>query len=183
MNDFKYLKSNELFKDMSFDSLYQKVQRPILVADHLRNAENMGALIRLADNVGASAVYFLGNESDVNRARLHRAAASSIRNIDWLFIDDQQLQLLLPSSFISIALETATNAKSLFDEKLPANPVFFVGNEVSGIRQQLLQTMDQCLYIPVPGPTRSLNVSHAAAVLLFEWLRQMMQNTSSDRTT
>lgn len=183
MNDFRYLKSNVLFKEMSFESLYQKVQRPILVADHLRNAENMGALIRLADNVGASAVYFLGNESEVNRTRLQRAAASSIRNIEWSFIDDQQLQLLLPSSHISIALETATNAKCLFEAQLPVNPVFFVGNEVTGIRQKILHTMDQCLYIPVPGPTRSLNVSHAAAVLLFEWLRQMMQHYSPDITT
>lgn len=174
MSRFTYIKSNELFRDLPVESLYNKVQRPVIVADHLRNAENMGALIRLADNVGASAVYFLGSEGDVNRGRLQRAAASSFRNISWAFIDDQKLEHLLPEQHTSVALETANNSTNLFLSSLPENPVFYVGNEVSGIRQSLLQNLDQCVFIPVPGPTRSLNVSHATSVLLFEWLRQMM---------
>ena len=51
---------------------------------------------------------------------------------------------------------------------------FVVGNESRGIREEILEQCDKIVYIPVPGPTRSLNVSHAAAVALFEWQRQMI---------
>ena len=52
---------------------------------------------------------------------------------------------------------------------------FIVGSERDGLSNELLKQCDVVVYIPVPGPTRSLNVSHAAAVALFEWQRQMLQ--------
>jgi len=80
--------------------------------------------------------------------------------------------LVAPAATI-VALETASEAKSLFDVELPENPVFVVGSERFGMRDNILAQADLVVYIPVPGLTRSLNVSHAAAVLFFEWLRQM----------
>ena len=52
---------------------------------------------------------------------------------------------------------------------------FIVGSERNGLSEELLVQCDLVVYIPVPGPTRSLNVSHAAAVALFEWQRQMLK--------
>lgn len=174
--DFRYLKSNQLFADNSYDKLFATCARPLLAADHLRNADNMGALIRLADNAGAAELFFLGSESTVNASKLQRAAASSYRNVPWMFCDDELFLNRIPESYKIVALETTTNSINLYQTQLPEKAVFVVGNEVRGIRDSMLQKADLCVYIPVPGPTRSLNVSHAASVLLFEWLRQMMHH-------
>jgi tRNA G18 (ribose-2'-O)-methylase SpoU len=48
--------------------------------------------------------------------------------------------------------------------------------------ESLLDQADIVVYIPVPGLTRSLNVTHAAAVLFFEWLRQMQHKFSNHLT-
>lgn len=170
----EYIKSNELFADKGFESLYQFCKKPILVADQLRNPENAGALIRLSDNIGAAEMLFIGDSSAMRMIRLKRAAASSVGNIPWSFVSDDAIIQHIPAGYTKIGIETTRDALNLFTTELPDNVVFFAGNEGKGMRDELISQMDYCVYIPVPGPTRSLNVTHAVAVVVFEWLRQKM---------
>jgi len=171
-----YLKSNDLFEKLSPERFYERVPRPMLIADHLLTPDNMGALIRLADNIGATEVCFLGREEEHKLGKVRRAAASSRDNIKWYFSETTDLRALVPQGKRIVAIETADNATCIYDTKLPADVAFIVGSESHGLSEALLAQCDQVVYIPVPGPTRSLNVSHAAAVALFEWQRQMIQH-------
>lgn len=168
-----YLKSNDLFERIPTEGLYQQVPRPMLIADHLMTPDNLGALIRLADNIGATEVCFLGNEEEHRMGKVRRAAASSRDNIPWYFSEETDLHKIVPQGKTIVAIETADNATCIYDTELPDNVAFIVGSERDGLSEALLEQCDLVVYIPVPGPTRSLNVSHAAAVALFEWQRQM----------
>ncbi len=168
-----YLKSNTLFEQIRTEGLYEKIPRPILIADHLLTPDNMGAMIRLADNIGATEVCFLGREEEHRLTKVRRAAASSRDNIRWYFSDSTNLREVVPEGKTIVAVETADNATCVYDTELPENVAFIVGSESHGLSDELLSQCDMVVYIPVPGPTRSLNVSHAAAVALFEWQRQM----------
>ena len=169
-----YLKSNDLFGKLNPETLFERVPRPILIADHLLTPDNMGALIRLADNIGAAEVCFLGKEDEHRLSKVRRAAASSRDNIRWYFRDESDLHNIVPHGKQIVAIETADNATCIYDTQLPEDVAFIVGSESHGLSDELLAQCNQVVYIPVPGPTRSLNVSHAAAVALFEWQRQMM---------
>ena len=168
-----YLKSNTLFEQIRTEDIYQRVPRPMLIADHLMTPDNIGAMIRLADNIGATEVCFLGREEDHRLGKVRRAAASSRDNIKWYFSEETDLHKIVPQGKAIVAIETADNATCIYDTQLPENVAFIVGSESHGLSDALLAQCDQVVYIPVPGPTRSLNVSHAAAVALFEWQRQM----------
>ena len=168
-----YLKSNDLFERIPTEGLYQHVPRPMLIADHLMTPDNLGALIRLADNIGATEVCFLGSEVEHHLSKVRRSAASSRDNIRWYFSEETDLRKIVPEGKTIVAIETADNATCIYDTPLPENAAFIVGSERHGISEELLKQCDLVVYIPVPGPTRSLNVSHAAAVALFEWQRQM----------
>ena len=168
-----YISSNILFETKQFETIYETIPRPVVVADHLLTPQNIGSLIRLSDNLGASEVFFLEKEANHSMSRIKRTAASSFRNIRWQFTEIEQLREIIPASKTIVALETSKNATNLFETKLPEDVAFVVGNERYGMRQNTLDQADQVVYIPVPGATRSLNVTHAAAVLFFEWLRQM----------
>ena len=176
-----YLKSNDLFEKLNPESLYRRVPRPILIADHLMTPDNLGAMIRLADNIGATEVCFLGKEEEHRLGKVRRAAASSRDNIRWYFSEESDLRKIVPAGKQIVAIETADNATCIYDTQLPENVVFVVGSESYGLSEELLAQCDQVVYIPVPGPTRSLNVSHAAAVALFEWQRQMREKVESKR--
>lgn len=176
-----YLKSNDLFEKLNPESLYRQVPRPILIADHLMTPDNLGAMIRLADNIGATEVCFLGKEGEHRLGKVRRAAASSRDNIRWYFSEESDLRKIVPAGKQIVAIETADNAACIYDTQLPEDVVFVVGSESYGLSEELLAQCDQVVYIPVPGPTRSLNVSHAAAVALFEWQRQMREKVESKR--
>lgn len=169
-----YLKSNDLFGKLAPEAIYEKTPHPTLVADHLMTPDNIGALIRLADNIGASEVCFLGKEDEHRLGKVRRAAASSRDNIRWYFSEESNLRRIVPEGKTIVAIETADNATSIYDTRLPEDVAFVVGSESHGLSEDLLSQCDMVVYIPVPGPTRSLNVSHAAAVALFEWQRQML---------
>lgn len=169
-----YLKSNDLFEELNPETLYERVPRPIVIADHLMTPDNIGALIRLADNIGASEVCFMGNEDEHRLGKVRRAAASSRDNIRWYYSEESDLRKIVPEGKSIVAIETADNATCIYDTLLPEDVAFIVGSERNGLSEDLLKQCDKAVYIPVPGPTRSLNVSHAAAVALFEWQRQML---------
>lgn len=168
-----YLKSNDLFAQTEPESLYSSIPRPMVIADHLMTPDNIGAMIRLADNIGATEMCFLGKEEEHDLGKIRRAAASSRDNIRWYFSEETDLQKIVPEGKTIVAIETADNSTCIYDTPLPENVAFVVGSERFGIREEILAQCDKVVYIPVPGPTRSLNVSHAAAVALFEWQRQM----------
>ncbi len=168
-----YLKSNDLFGKLAPERLFEQVPHPILIADHLLTPDNIGAMIRLADNIGASEICFLGNEDEHRLGKVRRAAASSRDNIRWYFSEETDLHKIVPEGKTIVAIETADNATCIYETQLPENVAFIVGSESYGLNEELLAQCDMVVYIPVPGPTRSLNVSHAAAVALFEWQRQM----------
>ena len=171
-----YLKSNDLFKTIHTEEIYQHLPRPIVIADHLLTPDNMGAMIRLADNIGASEMVFIGEDSRHRLGKIRRAAASSRGNIKWYFTEETDLRKIVPQGKTIVAIETADNATCIYDTKLPEDVAFIVGSESQGLSEDLLKQCDMVVYIPVPGPTRSLNVSHAAAVALFEWQRQILRH-------
>ena len=168
-----YLKSNDLFAEIAPENLFERIPHPIVIADHLMTPDNIGAMIRLADNIGASEICFLGKEDEHRLGKVRRAAASSRDNIRWYFSEEKDLRKIVPEGKKIIAIETSDNATCIYDTQLPEDVAFIVGSERNGLSDELLAQCDMVVYIPVPGPTRSLNVSHAAAVALFEWQRQM----------
>ena len=91
-----YLKSNDLFGELNPETLFERVPRPMVIADHLMTPDNIGAMIRLADNIGASEVCFLGNEDEHRLGKVRRAAASSRDNIRWYFSEENDLRKLVP---------------------------------------------------------------------------------------
>ena len=170
-----YLKSNDLFAGLAPELLFESVPHPMVIADHLMTPDNIGSMIRLADNIGASEVCFLGKEDEHRLGKVRRAAASSRDNIRWYFSEESNLRKIVPEGKTIVAIETSDNATCIYNTTLPTNVAFIVGNERNGLNDELLAQCDMVVYIPVPGPTRSLNVSHAAAVALFEWQRQMLE--------
>ena len=177
-----YLKSNDLFADKKPELLFEHIPHPMVIADHLMTPDNIGAMIRLADNIGATEVCFLGNEEEHRLGKVRRAAASSRDNIRWYFSEETDLRKIVPEGKTLVAIETADNATCIYDTELPEDVTFIVGSERNGLSSDLLAQCDMVVYIPVPGPTRSLNVSHAAAVALFEWQRQMLSKTRGCET-
>lgn len=145
----------------------------ILVAYQLRTPENMGMILRLAGNIGAEKVCFvLEADQQLKENKLRKTAQTAIQHIDWTFCLPETLEHHLPEGYKKIALDTTAQAHNIFSISLPEKFILFLGNEVHGLPDDILHQCDEAWYIPMPGPTRSMNVAMAAAVALFQKLRQ-----------
>ena len=80
----------------------------------------------------------------------------------------------IPSDYLWTALETSVKSQNIYSTDLPQRMALFVGNEVWGIRQELLDRCPLHVNIPMTGPATSMNVSPATAVALFEWQRRVL---------
>lgn len=161
--------SRELFRPGSIEP---PADAPILIADGLRTPENVGALIRLAANVGCRTVCLVGS-GDMKESKIRKTACMA-----WDYVTLQRvanaddLKSVTPEGYEYVAIETTPDAKSLYAEPLPRRVALVVGSEVHGVSDDVLSLCARRAYIPMTGPDTSMNVSQAAAVALFEWVRQ-----------
>ena len=147
--------------------------QPVIVADRILSPMNVGAILRLAGNIHAAKVWFVYDEDPGFRSyKIKRTSSGASEKVDWELVTPGRLPEVLPDGYEIIALETTGDATSLFSEKLPEKVVFMVGNERFGLQEKLIKLCHRKMFIPVPGPISSLNVSHALCIGLFEWFRQ-----------
>jgi TrmH family RNA methyltransferase len=149
------------------------ISKPIIAAWQIGNPENIGNLIRLADNVGAEDVYILGDDFQLRMSSVKKTAGLSFNNVKLTFIPSDEFFLRMNPQSQLIAIETSEDSSNLFETKLPENVIFLLGNEKNGLPEEILKKCQIVVHIPMTGKCKSMNVSHALAVVLFEWQRQM----------
>lgn len=150
------------------------VDQPVIAGWQIINPENIGNLIRLADNAGASQVYILGRDFQLRTSSIKKTAGLSFANIDLHFCTPEEFFEAIPKDYQLVAIETCADSVNLFQEKLPEKIAFLLGNERNGLPEEILEKCNRKVHIPMTGKCKSMNVSHALAVALFEWQRQML---------
>jgi tRNA G18 (ribose-2'-O)-methylase SpoU len=145
----------------------------ILAAHELKTPENMGAIIRLAGNLNAAKVYFIHENFVAKESKLKRVAHSSLGKIDYEILNKEEFWERVKDIAV-VSLETTKLSTNLYQTNLPKNCVILCGSERFGLPNTMLEKCEQSVFIPMPGSTRSMNVSHALAIAAFEWARQHM---------
>ncbi|NTW51009.1 MAG: tRNA (guanosine(18)-2'-O)-methyltransferase TrmH [Chlorobiaceae bacterium] len=143
-----------------------------LVMENVNKAHNLAAIIRSCDAVGIHQMHAVSSRSYI-RTRQNTAAGAS----KWVKVSlgdsvgpvcdglRQQGMQILVATFRPEAVDFRS-----IDYTRPT--AIMVGEELGGPSEEALKQADQCVYIPMCGIVDSLNVSVAAAVILFEAQRQ-----------
>jgi len=134
---------------------------------------NAGNVIRLAANTGArlhlvEPLGFSMEDKQLKRAGLDYHEYASVRvHADW----KSCLEVLRGSRLFAV---TTRSTKNLFDERFRENDAFVFGSETAGLPDAILETFPPGfrLRLPMRPGNRSLNLSNAVAVTVFEAWRQ-----------
>ncbi len=146
----------------------------IVLLDNVRSLYNVGAFFRTADGAGVERLILAGITGKPPHRSIEKTALGAQKAVAWEHHWDPvpRLEDLHANGYEVAAVETAVHAVDLFDWR-PAFPVCVVfGNEVEGIRTEILQRCDTFVRIPMLGLKQSLNVATAGGVVLYELLRK-----------
>ena len=147
---------------------------PLLaVLDSVTDPRNLGAVIRSAEGVGADGVVVPAHNAARVTPAVARASAGAVEHLPVAVVKNLARYLgevKGPNLWIWAAAGEAET--SLWDADLSGGAVFVLGAEAKGLRPLVRRTCDDAVSIPLHGSVESLNVSVAAAVLLYEARRQ-----------
>lgn len=145
---------------------------PLVAAWQVKNPENVGSLMRLVDNLGGHQLILLDDENNKREASIKKTAGLSYQHVELSYQSSADFLRHIPKQYALCAVETATGATNIFQTKLPSRVAFLLGSERKGLPEELLHQVDLSVYIPMTGKCKSMNISQALAVSLFEWQRQ-----------
>ncbi len=141
-----------------------------VVLDRIQDAGNVGTILRTAAAAGCGAVYLLRGTAGAWTPKVLRAGMGAHFHVP-IFEDApwDQVANIVPRPIYATAAVADVGLYEL-DLNQPVTWVF--GNEGQGISEHLMAKCSAVVRIPQPGPVESLNVAAAAAVCLFEGVRQ-----------
>jgi 23S rRNA (guanosine2251-2'-O)-methyltransferase len=154
---------------------YEGIHLPaVVLLDNIRSMYNVGAFFRAADGVNLEKLCLCGITAHPPKNAISKTALGAEVKVPWEHDWDavQVAQKLHDSGFELAAIETSRQAIDLFDwqPRFPLCVAF--GNEVEGLRQELLEMADTHVRIPMLGQKNSLNVATAGGIILYELLRK-----------
>jgi tRNA G18 (ribose-2'-O)-methylase SpoU len=145
-----------------------------LLLDDVRSMYNVGAFFRTADAAAIERIYLCGITPQPTQPGVAKTALGAEEAVPWSHVPEplELLEQLRANGHELAALETSSHAVDLFDWK-PQFPVCVLfGNEVDGLKPELLASCDVCVRIPMLGLKHSLNVATAGGVVMYELLRK-----------
>lgn len=153
----------------------------IVVLEDIHDPHNAAAILRTCDAMGIQHVWFIfEKEASYNPKRIGKATSSSANK--WLDFKTFSSSLACIEALkkeeyrivVSSLSDTAVSLERYHDPKTPIALV--VGNEHAGVSDTMLKNADVVLKIPMQGFVQSLNVSVAAAILLWEITNQRVHS-------
>ncbi len=148
----------------------------LMVCDCLQDPHNLGAIIRSALASGAAGVIVTRERSAPLGGTAAKSSAGAMSHIDICQVTNlvNALKDLKNAGFWIFGAVKDADAHSLYQTDLTVSSCLVVGSEGKGIRPLVKKECDVLISIPMAGSLDSLNSSVAAAVILFEAMRQSL---------
>jgi 23S rRNA (guanosine2251-2'-O)-methyltransferase len=154
---------------------YSGIRLPVtLLLDNVRSMYNVGSFFRTADGAAIERLLLSGITARPPKNAITKTALGAEERVPWESVNDaaKTVENLRQNHYEVAAIETSERAVDIFDWQ-PNFPVCVLfGHEVDGLSNHLLAACDTHVRIPMLGLKHSLNVSCAAAIVMYELLRK-----------
>ena len=149
----------------------ERGERFLFLLDQIQDPQNLGAVIRVAEGVGARVVLPERGSAPLSPA-VARSSAGAVERVPVIRARNlvRFSQLLKDQGFCVVGLDPS--GTDLYRLDLTGDLALVLGAEGRGIRRLLRESCDRLARLPMKGALASLNVSTAAAAAAYEVLRQ-----------
>jgi len=169
------LHSRELRKSAPSQKELKKIKRnPIyLVLDRIIDTYNIGSLFRLADAIATKKMYLCGDMEYPPSSKIHKAAVGTEKWVPWEKVSSthKAVRDLKLKGVQIVAVEQhkkSLDYRLLTKDKVKFPVAIVLGNETTGISQEVLNEADIIVELPMFGVNHSFNVWGSAAVVAYK---------------
>ena len=164
-----------------------------VILENVHDPHNIGAVLRSCDSVGIHEIFVLYTDDSLTEENLVIGKRSSSGARKWVdvhyFTDAKKCFEKVKENYAHIfCTHLSKDSKNLYDLDLTQSVALLFGNEHEGVSDEALGYCDGNFLIPQMGMVKSLNISVACAVSLYEAARQRLEkgyyetNPSSNKT-
>ena len=150
-----------------------KKLRLSVVLDDIRSLNNIGSVFRTADAFLIEKIYLCGITATPPSPDIHKTALGAEESVEWEYCEDilSLVDKLKEDGYEVCSVEQVKGSVNLLDFKVEENKKYAVilGNEVKGVKQQVVDKSDCCIEIPQYGTKHSLNVSITAGIVMWHF--------------
>lgn len=173
--EMKKLSMEELHR-LSVEDYKKSEKAPLVVVlDNVRSQNNVGSVFRTGDAFRIQKLCLCGITAVPPHRDIHKTALGSEDSVDWQHYDETTdcVKELKEQGYKVFAVEQVDDSIKLGDENWTVNDgamgiVLVFGNEIEGVQQEVISLCDSSLEIPQFGTKHSLNISCAAAIVIWE---------------
>lgn len=152
----------------------------IVVLDDVRSLYNVGSVFRSGDAFRIAAVYLCGITACPPNAEIHKTALGGEDSVDWKYFErtEDAVEELHRDGYFVYSIEQVEGSTKLQNLNLNAESgngyAVIFGNEVKGVKQNVVDMSDDCLEIPQFGTKHSLNVSVTSGIVMWEFAKKFI---------
>lgn len=149
----------------------------IIVLDDIRSLYNVGSIFRTSDAFRVRCIYLCGITAVPPSAEIHKTALGAEFSVEWKYFNNtlDAIKELKESNYEVYAIEQVENSIK-FNDFIPdidKKYALVLGNEVKGVKQEVVDICDGSLELPQYGTKHSLNVSVTGGIVIWEMFVRM----------
>jgi len=173
----KKLSTKEILEENLSQKPPKKLSEVKVILHNIRSLHNVGSVFRSSDAFGISELILTGYTPTPPRAEINKTAIGAEEFVKWRHFEtaSEIIDELKNDGYSILGMEQTTDSIALNELQIDdyTKICLVMGNEVTGIDSEILDLMDAFVAIPQFGLKHSLNVSVAAAVMLYALLEKL----------
>lgn len=164
-------------KRISTEEFKKSVKLPLVVVlDEVRSLHNVGSVFRTSDAFRVESIYLCGITATPPHPEIHKTALGAEDSVSWIYYKDtcDAVNRLKAEGYTVLSIEQVEGSTMLQDVELEENKKYAIvfGNEVKGVKQEVVDMCDGCIEIPQFGTKHSLNISVTAGMVIWEFAKR-----------
>ena len=144
-----------------------------LILDRIQDPQNIGAFFRLADAAKLKEILAYQMPGPFVNKKIKRISRSTTEAVPYRQLDQIEELRRLAQDFQVIALEWTNKSKPYQEFKPKKSCYLIIGNERSGIQNDLLNLAAESIHIPMHGLNTSMNAAMAAAIAVYHLISKL----------
>lgn len=159
------------FGDM--DKLKENQKPSLIFLDKLQDPGNMGTIIRSADAFNLDGIIITDGSVDPYNPKVVRATMGSIFRLPIYYIEDSLSGLnMLKEQGLKVYSTSLEGSLPIYEMEYKNGFILVIGNESTGVSDEIYNLSDSLIRIPMPGKAESLNAGVAASIVMYEAMKQ-----------